>query len=109
MKMTIMLPLCALLLAAILLTGCCPVSLRPEVTHVSHISQHFSSDPTNYGYNDVALDLHLEPTRHMMIDVSDGIILNHGGSNHGVQYTGAMMGPREVFSATVGWDIPLWR
>ena len=98
--------LCAILCVA--LSGCCTVSVLPEITHVSHLTQHFGPRPTDFGYNAALLDLHIEPTKHVFIDVAEGIILDRGGTtNTGYQYAGALLGPREVFVATVGMDIPL--
>lgn len=95
-----------LLLPIILtLTGCSVASIRPEITHVSHISQHFGANKTNYGYDEVAIDLHLEPVRHLEIDIAEGVVLE-GKSDYGLGY-GALVGPRETFSATIGYDIPL--
>ena len=91
------------------LTGCGTlVSLRPEVEHVSHVSQHFGSHPTNYGYDAALVDLHIETAKHLIIDVADGVVLEP--EHHfpdGTSYNGGLVGPKEVFQMTVGWDIPL--
>lgn len=97
--------------------------------HVSHLTQHapFASDPTNYGYNTVNLGITLE--EHGMhgggpfLTLAEGYNLTHGGNSwaehistihvQGWTYTGpgwspvesngALLGPREVFSARIGW------
>jgi hypothetical protein len=92
------------------LSGCCTVSLRPELTHVSHLTQHFQTEyDQSLGYNEAALDLHIEPVRHLMIDVSEGMILERQQHYGGVPFAGALEGPRETFQGTIAWDIPLRR
>lgn len=93
------------------ISGCCPISLRPEVVHVSHISQHFQDKyDSSLGYNAVMLDLHLEPARHLEVDIADGAVLGPQHVNaYGNPYVNGLMGPREVFSATIAWDIPVHR
>lgn len=98
--------------------------------HVSHITQHepFAADPTNYGYNTVNLALTIETQRESgpFLTLADGYNLTSGGDytlsdvgpcadysgpgqcmQYGDPYRvreyGALAGPREVFSARLGW------
>ena len=43
--------------AALLLAGCAvlPNNVRVETAHVSHLTQHFGPDRTNYGYDSVGV------------------------------------------------------
>ena len=99
-------------LAAVLsLSGCClaPNSVRPELQHLSHASQHapFTSHPTNYGANTLELMAHWD-LPHAYVEIGEGIALEsqwataegaHGGC-------GEIEGPREQFIARFGLVIP---
>lgn len=86
------------------LTGCAcvePASVRVFGEHVSHASQHFGSDPTDYGFNMVAVEAHWE-SEGWFADLDEGLNLN-SKSDGGHGY-GALVGPREVFTARAGYD-----
>lgn len=91
------------------LGGCAtlePDSLVPEVVHVSHATQHIV-DHTDFGYNEVALAARWRPTAHAVLEVSEGVNVNRKWpSPYGPQY-GSFVGPREVFEARFGYEIPL--
>lgn len=94
-----------LIIPVLLIMASCAtsVSLRPEMIHVSHASQHFGSNPTNYGYDEAALDLHLQ-NGHVIVDISEGAVLE---KQSGPDAYGALEGPRETFTAIIGYDIPI--
>lgn len=97
-----------ILLAALALTGCAlePNSLRVEAEHVSHVSQHFGPDPTNLGFNAVMLEAHWQQG-HAFLDVSEGINISPRLDSVVGPVYGALAGPREIFQAKAGWEIPL--
>ena len=99
-----------LLLAALTLTGCAiaPDTLRIEGEHVSHLTQHFGSDKTDFGYQAIALELHWQ-RGHWFADVSEGVVVSGRDEKVSQQCYGALWGPREVFTARTGWEIPLKR
>jgi hypothetical protein len=93
----------------LLLSACAviePESVRIVGTHVSSISQHFGSNPTDYGYQTVGLEVHWEQGR-VFEEISDGINLNSRDCKVGWSEYGSLVGPREVFEAKVGMKI--WR
>ena len=106
----------ALLSTAALLTGCStlrtlePNSIPIEVTHVSHLTQHapFTSTPHSYGYNSIAIGAKWVPLPHLSISVSEGLLLEREHVNaYGQQWCGSLMGPREVFTGKIAYEIPL--
>jgi hypothetical protein len=91
-----------------------PDSIPVEVTHVSHITQHqpFTNSPTAFGYNEISAGLKWTPTRNFSIKITDGIVLGSPVYYNTAQYGrqpvyGNLFGPRETFSATLSYDIPL--
>lgn len=93
------------ILFAVLTTGCAllPNTVSPVIEHVSHLTQHapFTSHPTDYGYNQVALQAHWNVTRNTFVEVSEGY--NLGTLNTHGQACGALYGGREVFTAKIGY------
>lgn len=89
----------------IVLPGCAlvPNTVSPVLEHVSHTSQHapFTSHPTDYGYNQVAIQAHWELPGHTFVEVSEGY--NLGKMNTNGQACGALYGGREVFTAKIGY------
>lgn len=88
-----------------LLTGCAalePNSIRPELGHVSHASQHFGSHPTNYGFDTAVLVAHWQ-AHSAYIDVSEGYVIER--KEYGA--CGALWGGHEVFQARVGYEFKL--
>lgn len=84
-----------------LLSGCAllPDSVRPEIEHLSHVTQHepFTDHPTEYGANLANLLLHWD-LPHAYIELGEGYSLAPRSE---------IMGPREQFSARIGLVIPL--
>lgn len=95
-----------IVLAALSLSGCClvPNSVRPELSHESHLTQHepFTGHPTNLGVNIASLMLHWD-LPHSYIEIGDGIAIS---PRTGLGY-GDIEGPREEFSARIGLVIPI--
>jgi hypothetical protein len=93
---------------AVAIQGCAlmPDALEPEVIHVSHATQHIV-DHTDFGYNEIALAAKWAPNDHLRIEISEGVNVNkYWPSPYGPQY-GSFVGPREVFDARIGYEIPL--
>jgi hypothetical protein len=85
------------------LNGCAlvPDYVKPEIEHVSHISQHFGPEPTNYGYNQAGIFVGYSR------DVSGG-----NGARAYIEAGEAYAYPKldnmhEVFSARAGFEVPL--
>ena len=96
--------------AGLLLLAACqalvPEVVRPEITHVSHISQHFGSDRTNYGYD--ALDVMARWRKGpWVIEASEGVVIEERWNEGPLYGYGAMIGPREIFTAHVGYEFRL--
>jgi hypothetical protein len=85
-----------------------PNSLRPEIEHMSHLTQHepFTSHPTHDSASIAWLLAHWDVTRHGYVEVGEGFILNHESPGPGVGY-GEIGGPREQFVARFGLIIPV--
>lgn len=93
-----------------LFAGCAemrPVSLPIELTHVSHASQHFEAHPTDYGYNAVSIGAKWRPMPGMTIVLSEGYVLNHEYRLHGLPMAGGLVGPAEIFTGRIVYEIPL--
>ena len=100
-------------MSIVALGGCVlvPNSVRPEIEHFSHVTQHepFAATPTGY-YSDVAaVALHWDTPGRTFVEVADGVEIGPGwkrGPNFGY---GEMQGPREEFELRVGAVIPVRR
>lgn len=94
--------------AALCLTGCAlePNAVRFEAEHVSHISQHFGPNPTEYGFDAVSIVAHWQYS-HVYLDVSDGINVSPALKGVVGPVYGALGGPRETFQARAGYEIAL--
>lgn len=78
-----------------------PNSVRPEFEHLSHVTQHFQSNSNpDYGANMMNLVAHWDVKR-AYVEVAEGADLNHhyASSNS----FGEIQGPREEFSARIGY------
>ena len=72
------------------------------MTHESHITQHFGPDPTNYGSETIGLTATWSgDDGGPYLNVTDGVTLGPCWIN-GAGY-GETLGPREIFTATLGW------
>lgn len=93
-----------------LVSGCAalePNSVRVYAEHVSHVTQHFGSDPTNYGYDQVAAEVHYQRGG-MYLNISEGINVDPQLKANiiGPVY-GGLAGPRETFQAQAGYEFQL--
>lgn len=95
--------------AAISACALAPNSIRPELVHQSHLTQHepFTSHPTDYGTDDVDLVAHWGRSSGTFLEIGEGISLNHEWSNG--QGYGEVWGPREFFVARFGYAFELKR
>lgn len=98
----------------VMLAGCStlhtlePNTLPIELTHVSHATQHFGANPTNYGYDALSIGAKWKPLKNLSISVSEGLILeNSYHTADGRCGFGALYGPREVFTGRIAYEIPL--
>lgn len=101
------------------LSGCvlAPDSLRPEVEHMSHVSQHVPfvsrANATGYGVATVELLAHWDIAKTSggaggYLEIGEGMALNRKWDcGCGVIGYGEIEGPREQFMARAGWVIPL--
>jgi hypothetical protein len=98
--------LAALLLA---LGGCAlvPNSVRPELEHISHATQHFGPDQTSYGGTIVQLTAHWDAPHRFYLEMSEGVAL--GPYFPGSNSFGGIVGPREEFTARVGYSFEVRR
>lgn len=88
---------CLLLIFA--LPGCAvllPDAIPVEATHVSHLSQHFTERPTNYGYDAVYAGLKWK-RGDWSLKLEEGYVI------------GRLDGMHEVSQASLEYDIPLHR
>lgn len=86
----------------LLLGGCAlmPDYAGPELTHDSHMTQHFGPDPTNYGTESIGVTaIWAKPGGGPFAQVTDGVALGPCGAG----YCGEIAGPREGFEARIGY------
>jgi hypothetical protein len=96
----------AAVLSLAALSGCAlaPDIVRPEIEHMSHTTQHepFTSHPTRYGTNLAGVTAQWNISRRWQIEVNESVALP--GDAHAGNYYGEIAGPRESFSARVGYN-----
>jgi len=90
-----------------LLCGGC-ATIRPSyydvnVTHVSHLSQHFTAHPTRHGYNEIAVQAVWDTESGVYVSLAEGVIIEPCGYLDNRLACGSLLGPREVFTGTVGY------
>lgn len=86
-----------IIIAVLGLNGCAsllPDSMPVEVSHVSHITQHFGDHPTNLGYTTIYVGFKWK-REDFSVKVEEGYTHEH------------MDGMHEMFQATAEYDIPL--
>ncbi len=101
----------ALALLLLALTGCStaryllPNTVAPELEHMSHVTQHepFGSDQYHYHANIAQLTAHWDLPRKFYLDISEGVDLNPAWPKDVGQGYGEIAGPKEEFTARVGW------
>jgi hypothetical protein len=92
------------LILALTAAGCAiaPNSIRPELEHMSHLTQHFGSHPTDDAANLVNVVAHWDTPHHTYLEIAEGINVSPPGSDNSY---GEIFGPREQFSARFGYVI----
>ncbi|MGH2519458.1 MAG: hypothetical protein ACRDF8_06635 [Chloroflexota bacterium] len=93
---------------AIFLCGCAAVSFPVEFDHISHVTQHFGADQTNYGNDAILAGVRVQPTANFSVTVLDGVTLERGWADGDGSGYGGMLGPREMFQGTVEYDFEPW-
>jgi len=89
------------LLVGISTTSCAlaPNTVRTEVEHISHVSQHFGADRTNIGAETVNVIAQWRRGG-AYLDIGEGVNVSPAD---GQPCNGGLCGPREVFTASVGY------
>jgi hypothetical protein len=93
------------------LGGCAalvPAYVGPEIEHMSHITQHAivgtHNDYSECGINIAQITAHWDVSKRVYADVSDGVSIT---KSYGPYSYGEIMGPREQFTAKIGYK--LWQ
>ena len=73
-----------------------------EEMHESHATQHFESQPTNFGFDAVQLNLHVGIGSRIYLDLAEGATLEGCRGSGESAYCGGLFGPREEFNGRVG-------
>ena len=99
--------LAILILAAVAASGCAslvPNSVRPELEHQSHLTQHepFTDHPADNAANFASVALHWDlAQRHAFFEIAEGVNLSPHWQDPDTY--GDVMGPRETFTARIGY------
>ncbi|HZT04351.1 MAG TPA: DUF3653 domain-containing protein [Steroidobacteraceae bacterium] len=104
---TVMKTLAVMLTLALSLSACAlaPRQIAVYGEHVSHSTQHFTDTATNYGYDtvNVAAQWRTADGAGPFMDIAEGVNVDSAWHYAGYDVHGALIGPREVFSARLGW------
>jgi hypothetical protein len=89
--------------AALTLSGCAlaPNTIRTEAEHISHASQHFGANRTNMGSESVNV---IAQWRFGNAYIEAGEGYNLSPAERGKPCDGGLCGPREMFTAAVGYS-----
>jgi len=81
-----------------------PNSVRPEMEHDSHITEHspIARAPMGYYVNKAQLALHWDMPGRLFMEIADGVSMGPCWTNRALAGCGEMLGPREEFSLRVG-------
>jgi hypothetical protein len=94
------------LLIPLTLSACAvmPDTVRTEFEHISHATQHrpFTDTPTKYGANMANLVLHWDLPKRFTVELAEGIDLDRHYRD--TNSCGEIMGPREEFTARIGYS-----
>lgn len=82
--------------------GCAlaPNSVRPEIEHMSHATQHFGANQTNYGSDMANVVAHWD-FRRAYLELAEGVSLDPRWPH--MDAYGETVGPREEFTARIGY------
>lgn len=91
--------------ACLLFSGCCiaPNTVRTEVSHLSHLGQHFGGNQTHYGaeYAEIIARWQIHGA---YVDLGQGYNLSPGmGTGWHDSCAGGLCGPRELTTVSVGY------
>lgn len=91
-------------LIVLLLSGCClaPNSIRTQVEHISHASQHMDGSHENMGAELVGIQAHWQ-VGHWFANAEESYNFSQSS---GYVCQGGICGNREVFQASAGYE---WR
>lgn len=70
-----------------LLSGCSTVRPLAEYQHISHATQHFGSNPTNYGWDVASFGIRWRPAEGVTVDLLEGYSFEEMNGRHEV-FTG---------------------
>jgi hypothetical protein len=96
----------ALLVITASLAGCAlaPNTIRTDVEHLSHISQHFGADRTNYGAEMVGVTAQWRTKSGWFAEWGEHYNLGKGnGPGWTDSCAGGICGPREVTTVSAGY------
>jgi|SRR5579863_8141341 len=80
-----------------------PDTAKLEIEHVSHATQHFGPNPHEYGINAASVVLRWQLSSRFTLDLAEGMILSDCRVRYDEHICGSFYGPREVFSARLGY------
>lgn len=83
-----------------------PTAVDAEFDHISHASQHFGVDQTNYGAEIAALVARWQLGPRVSVSLSEGFTFGPRWQSAGDFGYGAILGPREVFQGRIA--VNLW-
>lgn len=80
-----------------------PDSIRPELEHMSHLTQHepFTSHPTKYGSDVINVVAHWDTPKHTYFELAEGVSIDK--RDRWTQSYGELVGSREEFTARIGY------
>lgn len=96
---------------AFFLSGCADTHayLGAQIAHASHLSQHFETPATNYGYDAIEASFRVEhPGSGAFAEVDEGYIFEPRWSRDGLTGAGAMLGPSELTEVRLGYRWKVW-
>lgn len=99
------------ILALVCTCGCADTHayLGAQLAHASHLSQHFETPVTDYGYDAIEASFRIEhPGGGAFAEVDEGYIVEPRWSRDGLAGAGAILGPSEITQVTVGYRWRLW-
>src|SRR5271156_4558855 len=102
MRSYLLIPIAIWYVAVIALGGCAlmPNSIRPEIAHMSHVSQHFDEADGHNAINMAQVTVHWDLPKRFYVEATEGVALNAPNGNGGF---GEISGPRDQFTARVGY------
>jgi hypothetical protein len=80
-----------------------PDTIGPEFEHMSHASQHFGSDQSNYGSEIASIVAHWNMPRGFYLELAEGADLDPRWTAPHHSGCGELQGPREEFSGRIGY------